>query len=147
MISPRTCARPARRPRALQKYLPAFQKVLLDYPQATLPGMQEKFFWLKSLIHDEMTYVLAHVLVAADGRGPRGRAAGVLRQHRLQRRADGGGLPARQGGTVAVSNVHAFTDQVTGFGGSMKRDIGSKVMAGKMKELYEASADTSQKLR
>ena len=47
--------------------MPAFQKVLLDYPQATLPGMQDKFFWLKSLIHDQMTYVLAHVLVAADG--------------------------------------------------------------------------------
>jgi hypothetical protein len=53
--------------KGLQKYMPAFQKVLLDYPQATLPGMQDKFFWLKSLIHDQMTYILAHVLVAADG--------------------------------------------------------------------------------
>ncbi len=46
---------------ALQKYMPAFQKVLLDYPKATLSGMEERFFWLKSLIHDEMTYVLVHI--------------------------------------------------------------------------------------
>ena len=48
---------------------------------------------------------------------------------------------------MVVSNVHAFTDQVTGFGGSMKRSIGSRVMASKMKELYEAERDRSQKLR
>jgi len=43
----------------LQKYLPAFHRVLLDYPQATLPEMQEGFYWLKSLIHGEVTYALA----------------------------------------------------------------------------------------
>jgi hypothetical protein len=57
-----------------------------------------------------------------------------------------GFLPVQEG-TVVVSNVHAFTDQVTGFGGSMKRSIGSRVMASKMKELYEAERDRSQKLR
>jgi hypothetical protein len=48
---------------------------------------------------------------------------------------------------VVVSIVHAFTDQVTGFGGSFKRDIGSKVMAGKMKDIYEAERVKSQNLR
>jgi len=33
---------------------------------------------------------------------------------------------------------HAFTDQVAGFGGSMKRSIGSSVMARKMREIFEA---------
>ena len=133
--------------KGLQKYMPAFQKVLLDYPKATLPGMQEKFFWLKSLIHGEMTYVLAHVLVAADG------AARVVARREYYvstgynaEQTVAGFLPV-QGGTVAVTSIHAFTDQVTGVGGSMKRSIGSKVMAGKMKEIYEAARDKSQKLR
>jgi len=131
----------------LQKYLPAFQKVLLDYPQATLPGMQEKFFWLKSLIHGEVTYVLAHVLVAADG------AARVVARREYYvstgynaEQSVAGFLPV-QGGTVGITTIHAFTDQVTGVGGSMKRGIGSKVMAGKMKEIYEAARDRSQKQR
>jgi len=131
----------------LQKYMPAFQKVLLDYPQATLPGMQEKFFWLKSLIHDEMTYVLAHVLVAADGpvRVVARREYYVSTGYNAEQSV-GGFLPV-QGGTVGITSIHAFTDQVTGVGGSMKRGIGSKVMAGKMKEIYEAARDKSQKQR
>ena len=131
----------------LQKYLPAFQKVLLDYPKATLPGMREKFFWLKSLIQGEMTYVLAHVLVASDG------AARVVvrREYYVSTGYNGaqtveGFLPV-QGGTVAVSNVHAFTDQVTGFGGGMKRGVGSHVMAGRMKDMYEAARQKSQQQR
>jgi hypothetical protein len=133
--------------KGLQKYMPAFQKVLLDYPQATLPGMQEKFFWLKSLIHGEMTYVLAHVLVAADG------SARVVARREYYvstgynaEQSVGGFLPV-QGGTVGITTIHAFTDQVTGVGGSVKRGIGSKVMAGKMKEIYEAARDKSQKQR
>jgi len=131
----------------LQKYMPAFQKVLLDYPQATLPGMQEKFFWLKSLIHDEMTYVLAHVLVAADGpvRVVARREYYVSTGYNAEQSV-AGFLPV-QGGTVGITSIHAFTDQVTGVGGSMKRGIGSKVMAGKMKEIYEAARDRSQKQR
>ena len=107
---------------ALAKYLPGFQKVLLGYPQATMPGMQERFFWFKSLIHGEMTYVLAHILVAPEG------AARVVtrREYYVSTGYNGeqtvaGFLPV-QGGTVVVSNVHAFTDQVTGFGGSLKRE-------------------------
>ena len=131
----------------LQKYLPAFQKVLLDYPKATLPGMEEKFFWVKSLIHDEMTYILAHVMVAADG------AARVVARREYYvstgynaEQTVAGFLPV-QGGTVAVTTIHAFTDQVTGMGGSMKRGIGSKVMASKMKEIYEAGRQKSQQQR
>jgi hypothetical protein len=129
----------------LQKYLPAFQKVLLGYPQATLPGMQESFFWLKSLIHGETTYVLAHVLVATDG------AARIVARREYYvstgynaEQTVAGFLPV-QGGTVGVTSIHAFTDQVTGVGGSMKRSIGSKVMAGKMKEIYEAAREKAQK--
>jgi hypothetical protein len=129
----------------LAKYLPAFQKMLLDYPKAAAPGVEEKFFWMKSVIQGELTFVLAHVMVAADG----GARAAVKREYYVSagynaEQTVAGFLPV-QGGTVAVSNVHAFTEQVTGMGGSMKRSIGSKVMAGKMKEIYEAGRERSQK--
>jgi hypothetical protein len=132
---------------SVHKYLPAFQQVLIGYPRATLAGTQERFFWLKSLIHDQVTCILVHVLVAADG------AARVVMQREFYVSTGYNAeqtvsmfLPVREG-TVAVSTVHAFTDQVTGFGGSMKRGIGSKVMASKMKDLYEAEREKSQKLR
>jgi hypothetical protein len=34
---------------------------------------------------------------------------------------------------------HAFTDQVAGSGGSIKRGIGTRVMASQMKEIFETS--------
>jgi hypothetical protein len=131
----------------LTKYLPGFQKLLLGYPQATVAGMQERFFWFKSLIHDKTTYVLAHIFVAPEGAA----RVAVRREYYVSTGYNGeetvaGFLPVQEG-TVVVSIVHAFTDQVTGFGGSFKRDIGSKVMAGKMKDIYEAERVKSQNLR
>ena len=129
----------------LAKYLPAFQKMLLDYPKGAAPGVEEKFFWSKAVIQGELTFVLSHVMVAADGaaRGAVKREYYVSAGYNTEQTV-AGFLPV-QGGTVAVSNVHAFTEQVTGMGGSMKRSIGSKVMAGKMKEIYEAARERSQK--
>src|SRR5262245_9833309 len=131
----------------VQKYLPAFQKMLLGYPQTKLPGAKEQFFWTKSLIHDQMTYTLVHVVVGADG------AARVVARREFYVSTGYNGeqtvatlLPVQEG-TVVISTVHAFTDQVTGFGGSFKRSIGSKVMASKMRDLYQAERDKSQGLR
>jgi len=133
--------------KGLQKYLPVFQKVLVDYPKGTAPGMEEKFFWMKSVIHGELTFVLSHVMVVADGAA----RAAVKREYYVStgynaEQSVAGFLPV-QGGTIAVTTVHAFTEQVTGMGGSMKRGIGSKVMASKMKEIYEAARERSQKTR
>jgi hypothetical protein len=131
----------------IHMHLPAFQALLLGFPQATLPGTRETFYWLKSLIHGEMTYALAHVLEAVDG------AARVVARREYYvstgynaEQTLAGFLPV-QGGTVVISTVHAFTEQVTGFGGSMKRGIGSRVMASQMKQIYEAEREKSEKGR
>jgi len=124
--------------KVLQKEMPGFYAVLLNYPKATLPGMTENFFWTRSVIEKKPTYALSHVLAAADGPN----RAVVRRQYYASTGYNGeqtvaGFLPV-QGGTVAVCISHAFTDQVTGFGGSMKRSIGSNIMASKMKEIFES---------
>jgi hypothetical protein len=122
----------------LKKHLPAFQAVLLGYPKAAAPQMQESFFWVKSNIQGKPTYILTHLMAAPDGPA----RALARRQYYVSTGYNGeqsvaGFLPV-QGGTVVVYASHAFTDQVTGFGGSMKRSIGSSVMASKMKEIFEA---------
>ncbi len=124
--------------KGLAKYLPAFQKVLLGYPKATAPELRQNFFWVKSVIQGKPTYVLTHILVAPDGAA----RAAARRQYYVStgynaEQSVAGFLPV-QGGTVVVFAGHAFTDQVTGFGGSMKRSIGSSVMASKMKEIFDA---------
>ena len=124
--------------KGLGKYLPAFQKVLLGYPKAAAPELRESFFWVRSIIEDKPTYVLTHILSASDGE------ARVLARRQFYvstgynaEQSVAGFLPVK-GGTVAVVTSHAFTDQVTGLGGSMKRSIGSRIMASKMKEIFDA---------
>jgi hypothetical protein len=122
----------------LKKYVATFHATLLGYPKVTAPQLRESFFWVKSVIQGKPTYILTHIMAAPEG------AARVLarRQYYASTGYNGeqsvaGFLPV-QGGTVVVYASHAFTDQVAGFGGSMKRSIGSSVMAGKIKEMFEA---------
>jgi len=93
---------------------------------------------LKSIIEGKATYILTHLMATPDG------AAYALarRQYYASTSYNGeqsvaGFLPVSDG-TVGVLASHVFTDQVAGFGGSMKRSIGSSVMARKMREIFEA---------
>ena len=52
---------------SLKKYLPAFQQVLVGYPQATVPGMSENFHWLAYDMDGKPTYVLTHLMSAPSG--------------------------------------------------------------------------------
>ena len=121
----------------LGKYLPKFHALLIAYPKGLDAATQENFFWLRSQIHGELTYVLQHTLVVADG------AARAVSQRQYYvsmgyngEQAIAGFLPV-PGGTLVVYSGHAFTDQVAGFGGSMKRGIGSRVMADQLKKMFE----------
>ena len=54
-----------------------------------------------------------------------------------------GFLPVKEGTLVVYVN-HLSTDQVAGFGGSAKRKIGGKVMAKKIKELFEKTRKVAE---
>ncbi len=127
----------ARAATAVQKHMPALYAVLLDYPRATIPGMKQNVLWVKSVIRDKPTYVLAQIFSAGEGEA----RAVVRREFYVStgynaEQSVGGFLPVA-GGTVVLCMSHAFTDQVAGAAGSMKRSIGSRVMAGQMKEIFE----------
>ena len=117
--------------------------VLLGYPKATAAQMRESFFWAKSSIEGKATYILTHLMATPDG------AAYALarRQYYASTSYNGeqsvaGFLPFSDG-TVVVLASHVFTDQVAGFGGSMKRSIGSSVMARKMREISKRAGRKS----
>lgn len=123
----------------MKKYLPAFHAMVLDYPKAMAPNARERFFWAIYDVNGTPTYVLTHVMTVNDGAG----RAFATRQYYVSQgynaeQAEGGFLPV-QGGTMVVYGAHAFTDQVAGMGGSMKRGIGRRVMAEKLREMFEAN--------
>jgi hypothetical protein len=124
--------------RVLRKYLPAFQAVLLGFPQATIPEMLQSFYWVNANMDGKPTYVLTHILAASDGAA----RAVVARQYYVSASYNAaqvvaGFLPV-QGGTVVALAGHTFTEQVGGFGGSLKRRFGQSIMADKLKRVFEA---------
>jgi hypothetical protein len=123
---------------ALQRCMPAFHALLLEYPRGTVPGLQERFFWMQSDIRGKATYVLAHFLVVGEGEA----RAVVRREFYVSggynaEQTIAGFLPV-EGGTIVVYTSHAFTDQVAGASGSLKRSIGGRIMADQMKAMFEA---------
>ena len=126
--------------RGLEKYLPKFHALLLSYPQGMTPDVQESFSWTKSIIRDVPTYVLQQRMAVADGDA----RAVMQRQFYVSAGYNGeqavaGFLPIQGGSTLVVYTSHAFTEQVSGFGGSMKRSMGSRVMANQLKSMFEAA--------
>ncbi len=129
----------------LKKFLPTIQKVLAEYPQATVPGLQETFFWVNNRIDDLPTYALTHLLLAAEGNA----RIVIQRQFYVGRsynceQAIAGFFPVPQG-TLVVYGNHTFTDQVSGIGGSTKRSIGRRVMSSTLKQIFERARAAAEK--
>jgi len=123
--------------RLFEKYMPAFHAVIIGYPHATVAGMQQDFRWVSYNIEGKSTHALLHMLSAANGAA----RAIVQRHYYVSTGYNGqqtvaGFLPV-QGGTLVVCAAHVFTDQVAGFGGALKRGIGRRILADKMRQIFE----------
>lgn len=130
--------------RGLKKHAPSLQKMMTDYPNSKAPGLQEHFYWFSYDLDGKPTYVLSHVMAA-----PEGNAAVILqRQYYVStgynaEQAVAAFLPVNEGTVVMYTN-HTFTDQVAGFGGSMKRSIGRNMMESQLKKLFDKARSLAQ---
>lgn len=98
--------------------------------------MQQSFRWVSYEIDGTPTFALTHELAAAEGSA----RAVVQRQYYVStgynaEQAVAGFVPVQQGTLVVYTN-HTFTDQVAGFGGSVKRGVGRRMMASKLEQLF-----------
>jgi hypothetical protein len=123
--------------RILKKSAPAAYQLMLDYPKGRPTGTEEVYRWSQILAHGAPAFVLTHNLYIPDGDA----WLGVQRQFYVSsgyncEQAVVAFLPVT-GGTAVFYAKRTSTDQVTGFGGSAKRSIGSKLLASQLEELFE----------
>jgi hypothetical protein len=129
----------------LRQFFPSLQKALVSYPAGQPADLTEKYFWVNNRIDDKPTFALTHVLAASEGDA----RIVVQRQFYVSRSYNGQQavatfLPVEQG-TLVLYATHTFTDQVSGFGASMKQGIGRKMMGGKLQELFEKARTEAEK--
>ena len=120
----------------LKKYAPNAFTAMAGYPSAQPAGTEDRVTWVQLTAHGAPTIVLTQGLVIPDGDG----FLAMQRQFFVSEgfnaeQAVAGILPA-QGGTIVIYVNHTSTDQVSGFGGSAKRSIGSKLMSSELQGIF-----------
>jgi hypothetical protein len=127
--------------RLFTRYAPGMAHVLATYPASRPPELVEQFRWLRYRAHGTEPFVLAQYLSLQDGSA----WSVAARQFYVSTSYNAEQniallLPTDDGATIAVQLGRVSTDQVTGFGSSARRSIGSRLMADTLAKLAEAVA-------
>jgi len=124
----------------IAKHLPAFHKFLLNYPnglaQDEAKNLEEFFYWLNIDVFGRPTYVLVHRMLYHVGDA----ALAVERQyyasHDYNSMLQGiAALPTKDG-TFLFYIGRVSTDQVGGFGSSMKHPVSRAITAPYLKDMF-----------
>jgi len=122
-----------------RRYVPAFYDVLMRYPAIKPAGLEEHFFCIRYAIGGRPNVTLRHRLtlpvdnayVAAD------REFYVSHEYN-DMQAIAGLLPIEDG-TAVVYLARTTTDQLGGFGASVKQSIGRSMMSKQIADIFEKS--------
>ncbi len=118
--------------KVLVNHLPELYQTWLNYPAAIPTDAEERFFLINRQVESRPTAVLLHRIILAEDAG------GIIlsRQFYVGHSYNSnqliiGCLPYRGGSLIFYTN-RTFTDQVAGFGGSLKQSIGREQMRRRM---------------
>jgi hypothetical protein len=112
----------------IAKQLPAFHNYLLKYPDADLPDVEEKFIWANFEVFDRPTFALTHRMLYKTGKDYVFVDRHFYASHDYNVMQAIGGALSTQEGTLVVYLYRVSTDQVAGFGGSVKRTLARSLM-------------------
>src|SRR6185436_11659612 len=123
----------------LNKYAPALWQLLRSYPHGKPAELEERFYLLRYDLDGRPNYTLRHRMALPFSGG----VALVDRDFYVSHgyntsQAISGLIPVPEGTMVFYRN-RVSTDQIGGFGSSMKRTIGRSVMAKQLTAIFERS--------
>ncbi|MEI6085796.1 MAG: hypothetical protein WCS70_16045, partial [Verrucomicrobiota bacterium] len=110
-----------------------FFNALLRFPANPLADVEHRYYWFKQTVENRPTFILAH-------RTERHTATAALLTeeqfyvgHSYNSNFIAGGALEVQGGTLVFYVNRTFTDQVAGWGSSLKHSIGRSQMLSEVK--------------
>ncbi len=131
--------------KVLAKHAPAFHEVLLKYPDVKPPGFEEWFYWVNHEISSRPNFILSHRLaLQADDSFIVGERHFFVSHQYNSLQAVGGLLPTNEG-TLAIYLYRVSTDQVAGFGSSVKRAAARMLMGKPIRRLFEKLRAVAEK--
>ena len=123
--------------KVLARYFPELNKAWLNYPAALPAGAEETYFWRNRKVENRPTAILVHRVMLSADVGELILARQFYAGHSYNsNQLTIACLPYRDGSLVIYSN-RTFTDQVAGFGSSLKHSIGGEQARGEMTKLLK----------
>ena len=129
----------------LPKQSPAFYKFLLEYPKAQPPGLEEKFYWLNLEVFGRPTFALSHRAIYNDG------SAYLFSERHFYASHDYNSLQAvafllpTKEGTLVLALYRVSTEQVAGFGSSVKKPVARALMQSPLEQVFEKMREDVEK--
>jgi hypothetical protein len=112
--------------KVLARYFPELHKAWFNYPVALPAGAEEQFLWRNRKVEGRPTAILTHRIMMGSSAGEIILARQFYVGHSYNsNQITIASLPYRDGVLIFFAN-RTFTDQVAGFGSSLKRSIGQK---------------------
>jgi hypothetical protein len=110
----------------LESHFPGFYQSLLKYPEEVDKSIGNEFYWFKKKMDNRPAFQLSHYM--SDIRGHYGIVAELqfYVEHTYNSMLTIIGCVPYEGGTVVFCTNRTFTDQVAGFGSSLKRPVGRR---------------------
>jgi len=129
----------------LKLHAPALQHLLLSYPDGKPERLEEYFYWLRYDLDGRPNYTLRHRLAMPVGEVFATADREFYVSHGYNTSQAFAGLIPVPEGTLIVYSSCVSTDQVAGFGSSVKKGIGRSVMAKQLTGIFERSRDSFQR--
>ena len=132
----------------LAKYLPSVYDVLVKYPATTLQQgeeLEEQYFWINSDVFDRPTYTLSHRMLFRSGEAYVIVDRQYYASHEYNCLQQGAAALPTRDGTVVVYLSRVSTEQVAGFGTSVKKSAARVLMTPYFRDLLEALRAKAEK--
>ncbi|MDJ0866965.1 MAG: hypothetical protein QNK03_12710, partial [Myxococcota bacterium] len=129
--------------RMTRRVVPPAYRAMSEFPKPVPEGVESRFYWILHEARDRMAVALAHVVYGRAGDA----IAFIERRFYVSNslnslQAVALVLPIEEGTAVFYAN-RTGTDQVTGFGSSVAKEIGRRIMRGELERLGEAYLESS----
>jgi hypothetical protein len=131
--------------RLLKQHAPALQQLLLSYPEGKPAGLEEHLYWLRYDLDGRPNYTLRHRMALRVGEVFSVADREFYVSHGYNTSQSFAGLIPVPEGTMIVYRSRVSTDQVAGFGSSIKKGIGRGVMAKQLTAIFESSRASFQR--
>jgi hypothetical protein len=125
--------------RLFEQHAPAMQRLLLSYPSDPAAGLEEHFYWLRYALDGRPNFTLRHRLAMPVGESWAIADREFYVSHGYNTSQALAGLIPVPEGTLIVYASRVSTDQIAGFGSSVKKKIGRTVMAKQLTDVFERS--------